>query len=268
VIANLLHNAAKYTEPGGAIELSAEAQAGMVSIRVKDNGIGIPPKMLDKIFEVFVQVDPTSDRSRGGLGLGLSLAKHLIEMHGGTIAVNSEGPSRGSEFSVTIPLAPKRESPKLEIAPPLERASAAPSLSIVLIEDNVDIRETLRDILELRGHKVSVARDGQEGVKRVLVDRPQVALVDIGLPGFDGYQVASAIRKSELGQEVRLVALTGYGAADDRRRALAAGFDEHLVKPLSPEVLEPILARLCSPAPVLHPPTNIGTQIDANADSL
>jgi signal transduction histidine kinase/DNA-binding response OmpR family regulator len=271
VLANLLHNAAKYTEPGGEITLAAEVRGEQLAISVKDNGIGIPPQMLDKIFDVFVQVEPTADRSRGGLGLGLSLVRHLIQMHNGTVDVQSAGAGLGSEFTVKLPLV-AQITRDLEVQKVVELERPIRELSIVLIEDNADIRETLRDILELRGHTVAVAKDGYDGVKKVLAVLPDIALVDIGLPGFDGYQVADAIRRSDLGKNIRLVALTGYGALDDRRRALDAGFDEHLVKPLSPEQLERTLSNLCRSASgttdLYNPaiPATTGTRLDANAE--
>ena len=257
VFGNLLHNAAKYTDPGGEISVSTESAGGEIVVRFRDNGIGIRAEMLPRVFEAFVQVDSTSDRAQGGLGLGLTLVRRLVEMHGGTVSAHSQGPGRGSEFVVRLPLlggdeglsSLTEELPRAPGAAPLRQgtnplARHAP-LSILLVEDNEDIRTTLRDLLELHGHLVAEAADGVRAVELVLGQKPQVALVDIGLPGLDGYRVAELVRAAAGGgAHTRLVALTGYGGAEDRRRALAAGFDAHLVKPISSEDLSHVLDEL------------------------
>ncbi|QRK04470.1 response regulator [Archangium violaceum] len=251
VVANLLHNAAKYTPSGGRIHLNAERQGDELVLSVRDNGIGLRPDMLHRVFELFVQVDPGSDRAQGGLGLGLTLVRSLVEMHGGQVSARSEGLSKGSEFIVRLPLPPQ---PAAALAiPHMVKAAAATAhklqpLHILLVEDNPDIRETLRDLLELHGHRVEEASDGRSAVELVLSQRPQVALVDIGLPELDGYKVAELVRASAGGSDTRLVALTGYGHPEDRKRALEAGFDAHLVKPVSSDDLSQVLKKLCTAA--------------------
>ncbi|MFY0579696.1 response regulator [Cystobacter fuscus] len=251
VVANLLHNAAKYTPSGGRIELTARRDHGELVLSVRDNGVGLRPEMLQRVFDLFVQVDPGSDRAQGGLGLGLTLVRSLVEMHGGRVSAHSQGLSQGSEFVVHLPLPAEATAP-LAIPNMLKSAaslgSALRPLNILLVEDNPDIRETLRDLLELHGHHVAEASDGRAAVELVLSQRPQVALVDIGLPELDGYQVAELVRASAGGADTRLVALTGYGHPEDRKRALAAGFDAHLVKPVSSEDLSQVLKRLCNAA--------------------
>jgi PAS domain S-box-containing protein len=244
VICNLLNNAAKYTEPRGRIEIRVRPEGDEVVLRVIDNGIGLSPESRARIFELFVQVDRSLARSEGGLGLGLTLVRQLVEMHGGTVAAFSEGPGRGSEFVVRLPIG-------RTVAPPPEPDGVAvraespgrPGQRVLLIDDNEDIRSTLEVLLELAGHRVSLARDGREGLERLLVERPDVALVDVGLPGIDGYELARRARQ-ELGAGVVLIAVTGYGQAEDRRRALAAGFDLHLIKPVNPDDLLRVLAKI------------------------
>jgi signal transduction histidine kinase/DNA-binding response OmpR family regulator len=248
VVANLLHNAAKYTPAGGRIALSAERQGDELILRVRDNGIGLKPEMLHRVFELFVQVDPGSDRAQGGLGLGLTLVRSLVEMHGGSVSAQSEGLSLGSEFTVRLPIPPEAPAALALATSVKATATRLQPLHILLVEDNPDIRETLRDLLELHGHRVEEASDGRSAVELVLSQRPQVALVDIGLPELDGYQVAELVRASAGGANTRLVALTGYGHPEDRKRALEAGFDAHLVKPVSSDDLSQILKKLCTAA--------------------
>jgi len=250
VVANLLHNAAKYTPAGGRIHLQAERQGDELVLSVRDNGIGLKPDMLHRVFDLFVQVDPGSDRAQGGLGLGLTLVRSLVEMHGGSVSARSEGLSKGSEFTVRLPLPPETPA-ALALTTSTKAAVAAARLEplhILLVEDNPDIRETLKDLLELHGHRVEEASDGRSAVDMVLSQRPQVALVDIGLPELDGYKVAELVRASAGGANTRLVALTGYGHPEDRKRALDAGFDAHLVKPVSSDDLSQILKKLCTAA--------------------
>ncbi|MDQ3265755.1 MAG: response regulator [Myxococcota bacterium] len=242
VLANLLHNAAKYTDPGGSLSLGARVLAGQLVISVKDSGIGIAPEMLPRVFDLFVQVAPTSGRATGGLGLGLTLVKSLVEMHDGHVEAHSDGLGRGSEFLIRLPLPPQAP------ATATERSTAAirklPPLDILLIEDNPDIRSSLRDLLELNGHRVEEAQSGERGVELALQSRPTIALVDIGLPGMDGYGVAEALRQRADGHCPRLVALTGYGNAEATERVKAAGFDAHLVKPISFSDLSKVLLTL------------------------
>jgi two-component system, sensor histidine kinase len=235
MVTNLLDNAAKYTNPSGHIEVSAQHDGGHVVIRVRDTGIGIPLDMHARIFELFTQGDVPIARPLGGLGLGLSLVRSLTELHGGTVAVQSEGPGRGSEFTIRLPAG------KTESGSDTETASTGTARHVLVIEDNVDAREMLRMALELDGHRVETAADGTSGVEAALRTTPDVVLVDIGLPGLDGYAVARRLRAA-LGHRVTLVALTGYGQSEDRRRTAEAGFDAHLVKPVDPDVLTRALA--------------------------
>jgi signal transduction histidine kinase/CheY-like chemotaxis protein len=238
IIVNLLNNAAKYTNPGGRVGVSAERQGSEVVIKVQDNGVGIAPEMLRHVFDLFTQAEWPVDRSEGGLGIGLTLVKRLVELHGGRISAHSAGLGRGSEFVVRLPLCP---AGALEAAPSLDRPAPAPvSRHILVIEDNADGRESLETLLKLLGHRVEVAEDGRKGLELALATRPDVALIDIGLPGLDGFQVAEQIRAA-LGPGILLVALTGYGQPEDRRQALEAGFNAHLVKPVELDGLQRLL---------------------------
>ncbi len=233
VIANLLNNAAKYSPPGSPIALVAERQGDDVLIFVRDRGIGISPDMLGDVFGLFVQSDRTADRALGGLGIGLTLVKNLVEMHGGAVSAQSAGLGKGSEFSVRLPTADE-----LTAGAPSSKESRPPSLRprscrVTVVEDNEDIRETMKDLLESKGYEATTAYDGPSGVEAVLSIRPDVAFIDIGLPGLDGYHVVAAIRERAPELKTLLVALTGYGRPEDRERALAAGFDAHLVKPVT-----------------------------------
>jgi signal transduction histidine kinase/DNA-binding response OmpR family regulator len=252
VVANLLHNAAKYTGRGGRIALRTWREVDQVVLSVKDDGIGIQPEMLERIFDMFVQAGPAADRVRAGLGLGLTLVRNLVEMHGGTVVARSGGLGAGSEFEVRLPAgepacidgAPHdgdASGPGCEEAPPARKRPARP-LEIVVVEDNADIRDTLKALLELKGHRVAEAEDGRSGVDLILSRCPRVALVDIGLPGLDGYQLARELRARP--SPTRLVAMTGYGRPEDRRLALEAGFDAHLVKPVDFDDLNRLLDEL------------------------
>ena len=247
VIWNLINNAAKYTEPAGEILVSLREERGEAVLRVRDNGIGIEPAMLDHVFELFTQADQSPARSRGGLGVGLTLVRRLVEMHGGSVRAHSEGLGKGSEFEVRLPL-----SAGAPAAARAQLGKTAGKRRLLLIEDNPDIGETLRDLLQLLGHRVELATDGLRGVQLALATRPEAALVDIGLPGIDGYEVARRLRASEIGREIALVALTGYGRPEDRDRALEAGFDAHLVKPVEPDELSRLLGELTARRDVSH----------------
>jgi CheY-like chemotaxis protein len=225
-------------------------------LRVGDNGRGIPAAMQASIFDLFAQVDPTIDRSQGGLGLGLTLVRRLVEMHGGTVEVASAGDGAGSEFTVRLPVPTEAELQTIRVDEESSmqngkptRAPSSPGRSgpaaglrrVLIVEDNIDARETLRDLLEMWGHTVGVAPDGGSAVDTALQFRPDLALIDIGLPGLDGYEVARRIRSAPGGALLHLVALTGYGQPEDRRRALEAGFDTHLVKPVELDQLKSLL---------------------------
>ena len=235
IVTNLLDNAAKYTNTGGQIELSAQLDTGHVVVRVRDTGIGIPLDMQGRIFELFTQGDVPIARPLGGLGLGLTLVRSLTQLHGGTVEVQSEGQGRGSEFVVRLPTGNAQTSGATEAV------SMPACRHVLVIEDNADAREMLRMALQLEGHQVETAADGVSGVESALRTPPDLVLVDIGLPGLDGYAVARKLREA-LGDRVTLVALTGYGQNEDRRRAHEAGFDAHLVKPVDPDVLTRALA--------------------------
>jgi signal transduction histidine kinase/ActR/RegA family two-component response regulator len=249
VVANLVNNAAKYTNPGGTITVKLEPSDEEVVVRVRDTGIGIRPEMLPRVFELFVQADHASDRAAGGLGIGLTLVKRLVQMHGGDVLALSDGTGRGSEFVVSVPLhagvAPATTTEQL-IAPAEPSRAERRALRILVVDDNADIRETLKELLEIEGHAVDLACDGDEAlVEAGNGHQHDVAIVDIGLPGLDGYGVAEKLRdiRKQKGFPRKLIAMTGYGQAEDRRRALAAGFDAHLVKPVDPELLTRLIAQ-------------------------
>jgi signal transduction histidine kinase/CheY-like chemotaxis protein len=242
VIINLVNNAARYTPPNGHIAVTATREAGEAVLHVRDDGIGIHASVLPHVFDLFTQGDRSLARSEGGLGIGLTIVRNLVELHGGTITAQSEGPGRGSEFIVRLPLGTPRD---VRGEPSVNAAAVVPRLNILVIEDNPDGREILRVMLEEDGHQIRAAEDGRSGVELARATRPDVALVDIGLPGLDGYEVARQIRR-ELGTSIRLIAVTGYGQADDRRKSRDAGFDAHLVKPVAPEALRGALAQ-CPP---------------------
>jgi signal transduction histidine kinase len=236
VVTNLLENALKYTQAGGEIEVAIERVGGDAQLRVRDNGQGIEPELLPRIFEVFTQGHQALDRSKGGMGLGLALVRRLVELHGGTVEVESAGVGKGSEFRVRLPARPDEERSTVE---PTASREGEPFVArhVLIVEDHGDSRESLRILLEASGHRVDVAANGFDGLEMANLNHPEIAIVDIGIPGMDGYQVAREIRASEGGERIYLVALTGYGQPIDRRRALESGFNEHMVKPLDRERL-------------------------------
>jgi signal transduction histidine kinase/ActR/RegA family two-component response regulator len=238
VVGNLLDNAAKYTPRGGEIAVTGYREGGDVVLRVRDTGIGIAPEMLPRVFDLFAQSNRPLAHAESGLGVGLTLARILTELHGGTISIQSEGPGRGSELVVRLPVG---ASVALQDRDDRRRV-AAQARHIMLVDDDDNLRKALRRILELDGHRVEVARDGPEGVERTLATAPEVAFIDIRLPGIDGHEVARRIRAA-LGRRVVLVALTAHGREQDRRRSSEAGFDAHLVKPVSYEDLTRVLDR-------------------------
>jgi CheY-like chemotaxis protein len=240
VVGNVLWNAAKFSDPGGRAEVRVERESGGIAlVRVRDDGIGIPPDVLPHVFEPFVQADRSLDRTRGGLGLGLSLVKTLVELHGGTVQIRSDGPGRGAEISLRFPLAPEQPA----LARPVGAGrDVMPRHRVLVVEDNLDAAETLREMLLLWDHEVEVAHDGKIGLERARTFQPDVVLCDIGLPGMDGYAVARALRADPAISSAYLVAVTGYASPDDARRAAGAGFDLHLGKPVPIEVLEEVLA--------------------------
>ena len=238
VVSNLLDNAAKYTPRDGRISVAGYRDGAEVVLRVRDSGIGIASEMLPRVFDLFAQSDRPPADEAGGLGVGLTLARTLTELHDGTITVESEGPGRGSEFVVRLPVGPSVATRNRDD----RRRGAVQFRHILLIDDDDNVRKALRRILELDGHRVEVARDGPEGVELTLATAPEVAFIDIRLPGIDGHEVARRIRAA-LGRRVLLVALTAHGREQDRRRSSEAGFDAHLVKPVSYEDLTRVLDR-------------------------
>jgi CheY-like chemotaxis protein len=237
VLANLVGNALKYTSSGGHVSVALEQAGREAILRVRDDGSGIAPDQLERVFQMFAQVRTTLDRSRGGLGLGLTVARTLVSMHGGTIEASSGGAGKGSEFVVRLPLAPGAAE-RSRGAPPAVAADRR--RRILLIEDLEDNRTILRAALEQMGHEVLVTADGVSGAERAIEQGPEVVVIDIGLPGRDGYEVARRIRAARGGQ-VLLVALTGYGQPEDRRAALEAGFDVHLTKPVELATLAEVI---------------------------
>jgi PAS domain S-box-containing protein len=273
ILDNLLQNAIKFTDRGGRVTVSVARETHeerptihdsgptssvltddrsssdvcrspppcpRVAVTVCDTGIGLSPEMLPRVFENFTQADRTLDRSRGGLGLGLALVKGLVELHGGTVRVGSAGPGRGTEFTFVLPIVPADGWEAEPENPPPALRLPSPS-RILVVEDNRDAAETLREILELAGHTVAVSLSGSDGVEAARRFRPEVVLCDLGLPGMDGYQVAAALRRDPLTASARLIALTGYGQEEDRRRTREAGFDVHLTKPVDPAALQHLL---------------------------
>jgi signal transduction histidine kinase len=245
VVGNLLNNAAKYTESNGRIWLTARREGDAAVLRVRDTGIGIPPDMLPKVFDVLVQVDHATTKAQGGLGIGLTLVRSLVEMHGGTVDAHSAGPGQGSEFVVRLPLSPRRQEPSGENEDGGEPQQ--PSLSgrrLLVVDDNRDAADSLALLLRLQGHEVRVAHDGPAALAVVSGYRPELVFLDIGMPGMDGYEVARRLRQIPGVRGVRLAAVTGWGQQEDRRRTAQAGFDYHLVKPVEPKALEELLATL------------------------
>jgi signal transduction histidine kinase len=248
-VAHLLQNAVKFSPPGGRVRVRLRrGPGGTAEVVVRDSGIGISPELLPHVFEAFTQGDHTLDRARGGLGVGLAVVKSVVELHGGEVGVRSEGRSgKGSEFKLLVPLdAGPRDDPRVRLPATLAGGQPPPvkkSLRRVLVvEDNLDTAETLRDLLELSGFEVAIAGSGSEGVAAAHVFHPEVVLCDLGLPGMNGFEVASALRRDPVTAGVRLIALTGYGGDEDRRRSREAGFDVHLTKPVEPAVLRRLLA--------------------------
>ncbi len=237
ILANLLNNAAKYTDHGGRIRLRAWRDGGMAAISVSDNGVGIAPEVMPRMFEMFSRGDRDSGRSQGGLGIGLALSRRLAQMHGGSLEARSEGPGKGSEFIARLPLSsvPEPTAPSLQVDQHLTQ------MRVLVVDDNPDAGDSLAMILEVLGAEVRVARSGAEAIEMFGAYRPSVVLLDIGMPGMNGYDVARALRRGFPDHGATLVALTGWGQEDDRRRAREAGFDHHLVKPADLDVLQHLL---------------------------
>ncbi|KFI05636.1 response regulator [Massilia sp. BSC265] len=239
ITTNLLDNALKYTPTGGSIDVKVAQSSDDVLLTVRDTGVGIPEELLPHVFDVFVQGAISIDRSQGGLGIGLSLVRRLVELHGGSVSAHSEGSGNGSTFMIRLP----RTEPVV-VTPIVQQSSGDSSgkPAVLLIEDNEDGREMMATMLAAHGFPVDTAADGLQGVAAALAGRPAAALVDIGLPGIDGYEVARRLRRDPATRHIRLIALTGYGLAEDHRRVMEAGFDQHLVKPVDMDRLLEALA--------------------------
>ena len=242
VFSNLLINSAKYTPNGGRIEIAARPRDDEVVVTVRDNGIGISAEMMPNLFTLFMQSRPPLERFEQGLGVGLGLARALVTLHGGSIAACSEGRGRGSEFCVTLPVGPRATMPV--VAGDGLKSPAAATLSVLVVDDNRDVADSCAMLLELAGHSVHTAYDGAQALEMGENRRPNVVVLDVGLPDMNGYEVARRIRSSEWGRKLPLVALTGWGRGKDRELAAAAGFDHHLTKPVAPEALEALLRSL------------------------
>jgi signal transduction histidine kinase len=242
VVSNLLHNAAKFTPPGGRIDLAVERADGWAVLKVRDTGEGIPPEMLSQVFEMFTQVQPSLDRARGGLGIGLTLVRSLVELHGGVAEAASGGPGLGSEFTVRLPLAAEARFAAVPATAPAAEPARERPMRVLVVEDNPHAAETLQELLSLWGHEVQVAHDGPAALAEAAGHPPEVVLLDLGLPGMSGFEVAAELRRLPGLAGIRIVACTGYGQQEDRQRTREASFDEHLVKPVAPELLRRVLA--------------------------
>ncbi len=241
VLANLLINAAKYTSEGGRIRLEAERHGGAVVLRVRDTGMGIAPSLLPHVFDLFTQGARTLDRAQGGLGIGLTLVKKIVEMHGGTVEARSAGPGQGSEFVVRLPLRGGAAPEGRERAVASFGSEREAHVRVLVVDDNVDAAESIAMLLALEGHEVRAVHAAHDALEAVKSFRPQVVLLDIGLPGMDGYEVARQLRSQPAIEGMRLIAVTGYGQQSDRARTREAGFDQHLVKPVDAETLHAVL---------------------------
>ena len=241
ILVNLLTNAAKYTDAGGRISLTARHEGADIVITVRDTGMGITPELLPRVFDLFAQGDRTMARSEGGLGIGLTLVQKLAEMHGGGVTAASEGPGKGSEFTVRLPALEEPAARKSGPRGTLPRV-ARQSSRVLVVDDNIDNARGLSRLLKLLGHDVQVAHDGQAAVEVARAHRPEIVLLDIGLPGMDGYEVARRLRTEECCQDALIIAVSGYGQPEDLRRSKEAGFDHHLVKPVDYDALMTLFA--------------------------
>lgn len=242
VFANLLTNAAKYTDPAGNIDLRAWRDGHEIVLQVKDNGVGMGPDLLPRVFDLFVQGHRSADRGPGGLGIGLALVRNLVALHGGSVAALSEGEGKGSAFVVRLPvLASSGSASSAPAAPPL--ATTVTPRRILVVDDNADAADMLAEVLREVGHEVVVAHDGPDALRAVEGFAPEVAVLDIGLPVMDGYELAVKLRERLQTSPPRLMALTGYGQDHDRERSRVAGFESHLVKPLQLDSLLRVIER-------------------------
>jgi CheY-like chemotaxis protein len=243
VLSNLLNNAAKYTEDGGRIELIAQRTPKEAVLRVRDNGVGIAPEAMPQLFDMFMQVESSTDRSQGGLGIGLTIVRRLVEMHGGKIEARSAGLGKGSEFLVRLPaLAEPAPESARELPEASSESSAKGPRRMLVVDDNVDSAESMALVLRLQGHEVRLAYDGQSALEEAQSFRPEVMFLDLDLPKMDGYEVARRLRLEPAMRYMALVAMTGYGREEDRQRTQKAGFQLHLVKPVDFNKVEELLS--------------------------
>jgi CheY-like chemotaxis protein len=245
VFSNLLNNAAKYMDRGGRIDVHAESRGGELRVTVRDTGRGIPPEALPRVFEMFTQVEPSPERGQGGLGIGLTLVKRLVELHGGKVEARSEGIGRGTEMSVQLAAAPAPAPAPIAARGSLRRHAFA--FRILVADDNVDAADSLALMLRMMGNQVRAVHDGAQAIEEAEAFRPDVALLDIGMPHVSGYEVARRIRAQRWASRMVLVALTGWGQEEDKRLAREAGFDHHFTKPVNPADLEKLLSELSEP---------------------
>jgi two-component system, chemotaxis family, CheB/CheR fusion protein len=247
VLSNLLNNAAKYTETSGKIAVVVERRGEDAVITVRDTGIGIAPELLPQLFEMFFQADASLDRTGGGLGIGLSIAKRLVELHDGSIDGRSEGLGKGSEFTVRLPILREAEIHNHSLQEEARESSAEISATphrVMIVDDNSDTVESVAEIVRSWGHEVAVAQDGPSALELASTFRPDIALLDIGLPQMNGYELARRLREMRSMNRMLLVAISGYAGVEDRRRSHEAGFNLHLVKPINPRRLQNLLAHL------------------------
>ena len=249
VFSNLLNNAAKYTDHGGAISITVTRDGNELSVAVRDNGIGIPVEALPRVFEMFTQLQSDGRRGQGGLGIGLTLARSLVDMHGGTIVAASDGVGTGSVFTIRLPLAAGSTASQGEVQAPASAAGGGPR--VLVVDDNRDAADSLGQLLELMGAQVHVVYSGESALAALPTERPAIVFLDIGMPQMDGYEVARRMRQHDGARSIRLVALTGWGQEKDRRRSAAAGFDHHLTKPPDAAQLRELLASAASSQPQL-----------------
>ena len=254
IVSNLVMNAVKYTPEGGVIRVAVERDGGFAVLTVADNGVGIAPELVPRMFDLFVQGERQLDRREGGFGIGLTLVKRLAELHGGTAAGSSGGLGQGSEFQVRLPLRPE---PLAEDETSTSTATARRRFKVLVVDDNPDVAQSIAMLLDILGHHVEIAVNGVEALSRAPLTRPDLVILDIGLPGMNGYEVARAMRAHPLLRNVVLVACTGYGQDEDRRRVQEAGFDHHLIKPPQLSDLEKILEQMTAQRP--EPPANAAT---------
>ncbi|HLK71653.1 MAG TPA: response regulator, partial [Steroidobacteraceae bacterium] len=248
IVGNILNNAVKYTKPGGRIELKAGTRGDMIEISVRDNGIGIEPELIPTVFNLFAQASRSDPGGQTGLGIGLALVKRLVDLHGGEVEAHSDGLGKGSVFSVRLPRLASESVPE-RFTPAHASAAAAPRRRILIVDDNRDALESLARLLQLAGHEIHQAADGQQALSVAADKRPDLVMLDIGMPGMDGYEVARRIRAEDWGRAMVLVAVTGWGQDSDRRRSREAGFDSHWVKPLDAQKLTALLGALPPAAP-------------------